>query len=114
MSVFTEKDIQQEALDYLSQTGHPGEERPDGGIKFNTGLDTWIIFISNVSSSNKNMNVILLHKDIMLARKNRQHAIYKGILDSHIQKKFIETDNIKGCINYALKHKRKWTTKAFR
>ena len=95
---------------YLSEHGCTCELGYRGGIKFDTGVDTWQLIITEVSTLNKTVCMVLLHKDNMnndIAKK--KHRLYKGIPDYHIHKQVMYTADIYECVNSALEHVNKWT-----
>ena len=83
------------------------EETPIGGIKFKTGVDTWIVIIEQVYRDDK-IDAVLLHKDNL---GGIRHKLYKGYPDYHIQKKFSGISSCMFPISYAMNHKKKWLKK---
>ena len=107
---FTLEGIIKQLESYLSEHGCTCELGYCGGIKFNTGIDTWQLIITEVSTLNKTVCMVLLHKDNMKNNltKPKKHKLYKGIPDYHIQKKVMYTADIYECVNIALDHVNKW------
>ncbi|MBO4847038.1 MAG: hypothetical protein J5525_12210 [Lachnospiraceae bacterium] len=82
---FTHEGIKKELISYLSGKGYLCSSGYYDSIKFCTGIDTWLLFITEVSTDNESVCMVLLHKDNFT--NNKKHKLYKGIPDYHIQEK---------------------------
>lgn len=104
---YTQENITRRIQKYIKDNGYELEDGFKNGIKFSIGLDTWIIILTEISKNNRNVCMILLHKD----NYHMMHKLYKGIPGYHIQKKVMYTSDILECVDYAIDHKNKWSAK---
>ena len=110
--VFSEQTVAQEICAYLNQAGVTATPGILGGIRFDTGVDTWLLFVTQVSASNRTASFVLLHKDNIQWAGHRKHKLYRGIPDFHVQKKYHNADYLFIAADYAMSHKRKWQAKS--
>ena len=109
---FTYEGIKEELISYLSGKGYSCSPGYYDSIKFCTGIDTWLLFITEVSIVNATVCMVLLHKDNLNNQitMSKKHRLYKGIPDYHIQEKVMYTQDIYQCVNTAINHTEKWNS----
>lgn len=108
---FSYENIKEKLISYLSDKGYSCSPGYYDSIKFCTGVDTWLLFITEVSTIHETVCMVLLHKDNLsnqITTTSKKHKLYKGIPDYHIQEKVMYTQDIYQCVNTAINHTDKW------